>query len=70
MLGYRAATFFARMYCPNELMGFKVEGEVEDSTKIESKKISKEELEKIKINNENFANPEDIIKKSKEKQNG
>lgn len=30
MLAYRAATFFARVYCPNELMGFKVEGEAED----------------------------------------
>ena len=30
MLSYRAAAFFARQYCPNELMGFKVEGEVED----------------------------------------
>lgn len=33
MLGYRAATFFARLYCPNELMGFKVEGESEDIQK-------------------------------------
>ena len=33
MLRYRAATFFARLYCPNELMGFKVEGEVEDVAK-------------------------------------
>lgn len=38
MLGYRAATFFARLYCPNELMGFKVEGEVEDSAKSDVKK--------------------------------
>lgn len=30
MMAYRAATFFARIYCPNELMGFKVEGESED----------------------------------------
>lgn len=30
MLSYRAAAFFARQYCPNELMGFKVEGEVDD----------------------------------------
>ena len=30
MLGYRAATFFARMYCPNELNGFATEGEAED----------------------------------------
>lgn len=30
MARYRAATFFARLYCPNELMGFRVEGEAED----------------------------------------
>jgi hypothetical protein len=30
MLAYRAAAFFARVYCPSELMGFKVEGEIED----------------------------------------
>lgn len=30
MLFYRAAAFFARMYCPNELMGAMVEGEIED----------------------------------------
>ena len=35
MLRYRAATFFARLYCPNELMGFKVEGEPEDIAKPE-----------------------------------
>ena len=33
MLRYRAATFFARLYCPNELMGFKVEGETDDIQK-------------------------------------
>lgn len=38
MLRYRAATFFARFYCPNELMGFKVEGEVEDIAKPEPTK--------------------------------
>lgn len=38
MLRYRAATFFARLYCPNELMGFKVEGEVEDIAKPEPTK--------------------------------
>lgn len=32
MLGYRAAAFFARMYCPNELMGFKTSDEAEDIT--------------------------------------
>lgn len=31
MLGYRAFSFFARLYCPNALSGFSVEGEVEDS---------------------------------------
>ena len=30
MLAYRAATFFARMYIPNSLMGLYVEGEAED----------------------------------------
>nr|DAH12889.1 MAG TPA: RecT protein [Caudoviricetes sp.]DAP33781.1 MAG TPA: RecT protein [Caudoviricetes sp.]DAU31397.1 MAG TPA: RecT protein [Caudoviricetes sp.] len=30
MLQYRAAAFFARIYMPNVLMGFSVEGEVED----------------------------------------
>lgn len=30
MLAYRAASFFARVYCPNILMGCQVEGEVED----------------------------------------
>ena len=38
MLRYRASTFFARLYCPNELMGFKVEGEVEDIAKPEPTK--------------------------------
>ncbi len=32
MLAYRAATFFARVHCPETLMGVQVEGEVEDST--------------------------------------
>lgn len=30
MLGYRAFSFFARLYCPNALSGFRTEGEVED----------------------------------------
>ena len=30
MLGYRAAAFFARIYCPNALMGFQTSEEVED----------------------------------------
>lgn len=41
MMAYRAAAFFARVYCPNELMGFRVEGEVEDiaSSKEKSKAV-------------------------------
>ena len=31
MLAYRASSFFARVYCPQCLMGVSVEGEVEDS---------------------------------------
>ena len=31
MLAYRAAAFFARVYCPETLMGIQVQGEVEDS---------------------------------------
>ena len=30
MLAYRASAFFARVYCPEVLMGVRVEGEVED----------------------------------------
>ena len=30
MLAYRAAAFFARIYCPESLMGVYIEGEVED----------------------------------------
>lgn len=33
MLAYRAASFFARIHCPETLMGVQVEGEVEDSSK-------------------------------------
>ena len=33
MLQYRAAAFFARIYMPNALMGYSVEGEVEDIAK-------------------------------------
>lgn len=32
MLGYRAYSFFARLYCPNALSGFSTEGEIEDSS--------------------------------------
>ena len=37
MLAYRAAAFFARVYCPSELMGFRVEGEVDDTGSKEQK---------------------------------
>lgn len=67
MLGYRAATFFARLYCPNELMGFKVEGEVEDSAKVEPKRLSQDELSKLGEKNKETADPKDIISKVKEK---
>ena len=32
MLGYRAAAFFARLYCPDAMMGFQTYEEVEDIT--------------------------------------
>lgn len=35
MLAYRAASFFARVYIPNALMGVHVEGEVEDLSQTE-----------------------------------
>ena len=35
MLAYRAASFFARVYIPNALMGVAVEGEVEDVSRTE-----------------------------------
>ena len=38
MLGYRAYSFFARLYCPNALSGFSTEGEIED---IQANKRSK-----------------------------
>lgn len=50
MLGYRASSFFARLYCPNELQGFRVEGEAED-IKAEKKETVRE------------ANPFDEVKK-------
>lgn len=34
MLSYRAAAFFARVYTPNALMGYGVEGEAEDTAKV------------------------------------
>jgi len=38
MLAYRAASFFARVYCPEILMGVQVEGEVEDSERPQPQK--------------------------------
>jgi hypothetical protein len=40
MLAYRAAAFFARVYCPSELMGFRVEGEVDDIAKEPAQKFN------------------------------
>lgn len=40
MLVYRASAFFARVYAPNEMMGFKVEGEAEDIAKVEVSKAT------------------------------
>lgn len=37
MLAYRAAAFFARVYCPEILMGIVVEGEAEDTEKTKTK---------------------------------
>lgn len=36
MLGYRAASFFARMYCPEALMGLQTAEEVEDVNQVRS----------------------------------
>lgn len=38
MLAYRAAAFFARVYCPEILMGVSVEGEAEDSAQTQPQK--------------------------------
>jgi hypothetical protein len=38
MLAYRAASFFARVYCPEILMGVQVEGEIEDSERPQPQK--------------------------------
>lgn len=40
MLAYRAAAFFARVYCPDALMGIQIEGEAEDSTGGEKREIA------------------------------
>lgn len=39
MLAYRAASFFARVYCPDMLMGVQTEGELEDSTRPARRKV-------------------------------
>ena len=39
MLGYRASSFFARIYCPAVLMGVAVEGEIEDITQNRDRKV-------------------------------
>lgn len=39
MLAYRAAAFFARVYCPDALMGILVEGEAEDAAPREKRVI-------------------------------
>lgn len=44
MFRYRAATFFGRLYCPEILMGMRVEGEVEDITYEEVKSVKTEEV--------------------------
>lgn len=38
MLAYRAAAFFARVYCPEILMGIQVEGEIEDTERSQPQK--------------------------------
>lgn len=40
MLAYRAAAFFARVYCPSELMGFRIADEVEDTAKEPAQKFN------------------------------
>lgn len=47
MLAYRAAAFFARVYCPEILMGVSVQGEVEDTSPDERQEVP-----------DPFANPE------------
>jgi hypothetical protein len=47
MLAYRAAAFFARVYCPELLMGVAVQGEVEDTEPEERQEVP-----------DPFANPE------------
>lgn len=41
MLAYRAAAFFARVYCPSVLMGVSVEGEIEDITSKSDRGVQK-----------------------------
>ena len=40
MLAYRAAAFFARVYCPSDLMGFRIADEVEDTAKEPAQKFN------------------------------
>lgn len=61
MLAYRAAAMFARVHIPNALMGVAVEGEVEDISKEEIKRLSQEELEDIKVGLPATVSPEEII---------
>ena len=44
MLGYRAAAFFARIYCPNALMGVQTAEEVEDTNGQQSRHASPDVL--------------------------
>lgn len=41
MLAYRASSFFARVYCPQILMGVSVEGEIEDISAKSEKGVQK-----------------------------
>lgn len=41
MLAYRASSFFARVYCPQILMGVSVEGEIEDISAKSEKGVKK-----------------------------
>ena len=45
MLQYRSATFFARAYCPQALMGFYTTDEMIDIGKVQNE----EQIEKVKI---------------------
>lgn len=47
MLAYRAAAFFARVYCPEVLMGISVQGEIEDIESSSGKNRAKDLTEKL-----------------------